>query len=80
MPEGVLQLPMVNLQEPAAALTQGGTTYKPSRFNHFHALPTGEKLAFNSLSGGLAVLDPEGWARYTALTKGEPLDPNNSVD
>jgi len=80
MPEGVLQLPMVNLQEPAAALTQGGTTYKPSRFNHFHTLPTGEKLAFNSLSGGLAVLDPEGWARYTALTKGEPLDPNNSVD
>ena len=80
MPEGMLQLPMVNLQEPAAALTRGGTTYKPSRFNHFHTLPTGEKLAFNSLSGGLAVLDPEGWARYTALTKGEPLDPNNSVD
>ncbi|WP_460409495.1 radical SAM protein, partial [Thermus antranikianii] len=54
--------------------------YKPSRFNHFHTLPTGEKLAFNSLSGGLAVLDSEGWARYTALVKGEPLDPKNPVD
>ncbi len=50
MQEEMLQLPTVNLQEPAAALTQGGVTYKPSRFNHFHTLPTGEKLAFNSLS------------------------------
>jgi len=80
MRDKVPQLPVVNLQEPATVPARGETTHKPSRFNHFHTLPTGEKLAFNSLSGGLAVLDPEGWARYTALTKGEPLDPNNSVD
>lgn len=80
MQDGRLQLPVVNLQEPAQAPTRGGMNYKPSRFNHFHTLPTGEKLAFNSLSGGLAVLDSEGWARYTALVKGEPLDPKNPVD
>ncbi|BFH80825.1 radical SAM/SPASM domain Clo7bot peptide maturase [Thermus thermophilus] len=80
MQDGMLQLPVVNLQEPAQAPTRGGMNYKPSRFNHFHTLPTGEKLAFNSLSGGLAVLDSEGWARYTALVKGEPLDPKNPVD
>ncbi|BCZ86836.1 hypothetical protein TthAA37_10340 [Thermus thermophilus] len=67
MQDGMLQLPMVNLQEPAQAPTRGGMNYKPSRFNHFHTLPTGEKLAFNSLSSGLAVLDSEGWAPYTAL-------------
>lgn len=80
MQDGMVQLPVVNLQEPAQAPTRGGAAYKPSRFNHFHTLPTGEKLAFNSLSGGLAVLDSEGWARYTALAKGEPLDPKNPVD
>lgn len=80
MQDGMVQLPVVNLQEPAQAPTRGGAAYKPSRFNHFHTLPTGEKLAFNSLSGGLAVLDSEGWARYTALDKGEPLDPKNPVD
>ena len=80
MQDGMVQLPVVNLQEPAQAPTRGGAAYKPSRFNHFHTLPTGEKLAFNSLSGGLAVLDSEGWARYTALVKGEPLDPKNPVD
>lgn len=80
MQDGMLQLPVVNLQEPAQAPTRGGMNYKPSRFNHFHTLLTGEKLAFNSLSGGLAVLDSEGWARYTALVKGEPLDPKNPVD
>ncbi|MCH1927586.1 hypothetical protein L6232_22595, partial [Shewanella sp. C31] len=57
MQDGMLQLPVVNLQEPAQAPTRGGMNYKPSRFNHFHTLPTGEKLAYNSLSGGLAVLD-----------------------
>lgn len=80
MQDGMVQLPVVNLQEPAQAPARGGAAYKPSRFNHFHTLPTGEKLAFNSLSGGLAVLDSEGWARYTALAKGEPLDPKNPVD
>ncbi|ULR39848.1 MULTISPECIES: radical SAM/SPASM domain-containing protein [Thermus] len=76
----MLQLLVVNLHEPAQAPARGGAAYKPSRFNHFHTLLTGEKLAFNSLSGGLAVLDSEGWARYTALVKGEPLDPKNPVD
>jgi uncharacterized protein len=80
MRDEMLHLPVVNLQEHATVPARGGTTYKPSRFNHFHTLPTGEKLAFNSLSGGLAVLDPEGWARYVALTKGELLDPNHPVD
>ncbi|ADW21973.1 MULTISPECIES: radical SAM protein [Thermus] len=80
MQDGMLQLLVVNLHEPAQAPARGGAAYKPSRFNHFHTLLTGEKLAFNSLSGGLAVLDSEGWARYTALVKGEPLDPKNPVD
>lgn len=80
MQDGMLQLLVVNFHEPAQAPARGGAAYKPSRFNHFHTLLTGEKLAFNSLSGGLAVLDSEGWARYTALVKGEPLDPKNPVD
>lgn len=75
MPDEMLHLPVVNLQEHATVPARGGTTYKPSRFNHFHTLPTGEKLAFNSLSGGLAVLDPEGWARYVALTRGSSWTP-----
>lgn len=30
--------------------------YRPSRYNHFHTLPSGEKLAYNAL----ANLDREG--------------------
>lgn len=34
----------------------GAKGYRPSRYNHFHTLPSGEKLAYNAL----AVLDREG--------------------
>lgn len=51
--------------------------YKPSRFNHFHTLPSGERLAYNSLSNALAVLDQEGIARYKYLAGGNPPDENN---
>jgi len=57
--------------------------YKPGRFNHFHTLLTGltgENLAYNSLSNGLAVLDEEGWARYIALVKGAYPQLNHPVD
>jgi uncharacterized protein len=54
--------------------------YKPSRFNHFHTLPSGERLAYNSLSNALAVLDQGGIARYQYLAGGNPPDENNPID
>ena len=80
MQDQTIPLPVLTLGEPAPGPTFGAKAYKPSRFNHFHTLPSGERLAYNSLSGGLAVLDQEGQARYAVLAKGVPPDLNNPVD
>ena len=49
---------------PVALAVPETKRYRPSRYNHFHTLPSGEKLAYNALSNALAVLDREGVERY----------------